>query len=88
MLPTSSALVLAAGAGSAGPGLVGVSVAAAAGGSARGGDSTNSSEKAGGEERGDERGEEGGRAAEGALLCCWAVPDRSRDEDIFLLFLC
>ena len=61
-------MVLVVGVGSVGPGLVGVSVIAAAGGSVYRGDSTNSSEKARGEERGDERKEEGGRVVEGVLL--------------------
>ena len=62
------ALILVAGVGSAGPGLVEVSVVAAAGGLAHRGNSTNSSKKAGGEERGDERGEEGEQVVERALL--------------------
>ena len=58
LLPTSSALVLAIGAGSVKAGLARVVVAVIKGSAYRG-DSTNSSEKARGEERGNERGEEG-----------------------------
>ena len=64
-MPTSLVLVLAVGvevgAGLAGLGLVGVVVAVmVAGGLVYEGDSTNSFEKARGEERSDERREEGG----------------------------